>query len=74
MNPKILKEKQIFLFLSMFFGFFVSIQIFFESLCLSNPYKSLYVISYKCKYMLIHLNMLKLLQENNMFFSLFFFF
>jgi hypothetical protein len=36
MDPKILKEKQITLFLSMSFGIFVSFGKKFESLCLSN--------------------------------------
>ncbi len=36
MNLKISKEKQIFLFFSMFFGIFVSLKKKKESLCLSN--------------------------------------
>jgi len=38
MDPKILKEKQIFLFFKMSFEIFVSFQknIFFDSLCLFN--------------------------------------
>jgi hypothetical protein len=36
----------------------------FEALCLSN---FIHIISYKCKYVLFHLNMLRLFQEINMF-------
>jgi hypothetical protein len=36
MDPKILKEKEIFLFFSMFFGIFVFFKKKFESLCFSN--------------------------------------
>ncbi len=57
MDPKILKEKQI----SLFF------QCLLESLC-HFPKKinlCVFPISYKCKYVLFHLNMLKLFQEIN---------
>jgi hypothetical protein len=36
MDPKMLKEKQISLFVSMFFGIYVSFQKNIEYLCLSN--------------------------------------
>ncbi len=58
MDPKILKGKQIFFF-SMSFGIFVSFQIFFWNLCVFS-------ISYKHKYVLFYLNMLRLFQEINM--------
>ncbi len=61
MDPKILKEKQNSLY------FF---QCLLESLCplkktlnhcvVPISYTSLHVISYKCKYVLLHLNMLRL--------------
>jgi len=50
----------------------VSFQIFFLNLSVfSIPYACLYVISYKCNYVLFHLNMLRLFQEINMFFVFF---
>ncbi len=65
MDLKILKEKQI----SLFF------QCVLESLCLFKKklnlcvlpisYTCLHVISYKCEYMLFHLNMLRLFQDIN---------
>jgi hypothetical protein len=65
MDPKISKEKQISLFFSMSFEIFVS-QNKFESL--SFQYMCLHVISYNSKYVLFHLNMLRLFQEIIMFF------
>jgi hypothetical protein len=68
MDIKISKDKQIFFF-SIFLGIFVSIQIFFLNICVfSISYTSLHVISYKCEYVLFHLNMLILFQEINIFF------
>ncbi len=63
MNPKIMKEKQIFLFLPMFLKIFVSFQKNYYYLCI-------FPISYKCKYVLFYVNMLRLFQEINIFFSL----
>jgi hypothetical protein len=63
MDPKISKEKQISLFSSMSFEIFVSFQLK-KNLCV-------FLISYKYKYVLFHFNMLRLLQEINMFFSFF---
>jgi len=69
MDPKISKEKEISLFFSMFFGIFVSFQKKkIEYLCLSISCTCLHVISYKCSYVLFHLNMLRLFQEINIFF------
>ncbi len=68
MDLKVLKEKQISLFFSIFFGIFVSFQKKKLNLCVfPSPYTCLYVISYKCKYVLFHLNMLILFQKINMF-------
>jgi len=63
------KNKSLYFFKKI--GIFVSFQkqiIFFLSFPIS--YTSLHVISYNCKYVLFHLNMLRLFQEINMFFSL----
>jgi hypothetical protein len=72
-DPKISKEKQIFLF---FFNVFGNLCVFSKkknwTLCVFPiSYTCLHVISYKCKYVLFHLNMLKLFQEINMFFFVF---
>jgi hypothetical protein len=69
-DPKILKEKQISLFFSMSFGIFMSFQKKNLNFCVFPiSYTSLHVISYKCKYVLFHLNMFRLFQEiNNLFF------
>jgi len=65
MDPKISKEKQIFLlFFSMSFGIFVSFQKN------NNNNLCVFPISYKCKYVLFHLNMLSLFQKIDMFFFL----
>jgi hypothetical protein len=64
MDPKISKEKQI----NVFWNLCV-ISIFFYNLYVFPiSYTCLHVISYKCKYVLFHLNMLKLFQEINLFF------
>jgi hypothetical protein len=68
MVPKVSKEKQISLIFSMSFEIFVSFQKKFTSLCLSNFIHMFNVISYKCKYVLFHLNMLRLFQQINMLF------
>jgi hypothetical protein len=69
MDLKILKEKQIYLFFSTFFGIFVSFQKKNLNHCVFPiSYTCLHVISYKFKYVLFHLNMLKLFQEINMLF------
>jgi hypothetical protein len=69
MDLKILKEKQISLFFSTFFGIFVSFQQKKLNHCVFPiSYTCLHVISYKFKYVLFHLNMLKLFQEINMLF------
>jgi hypothetical protein len=98
MDPKILKEKQITVFILMSFGIFVSFKkkvnlcvfsisytCFFllmsfrifvslqkkSNLCVFPiSYTCLHVILYKCKYMLFHLNMLRLFLKINFFFSL----
>ncbi len=54
MDPKISKEKQISLFFSMFFGFFMSFQ---KKLNFCVP------IIFECKYVLFHLNMLILFKR-----------
>jgi hypothetical protein len=59
MDPKILKEKQIYFFFNVFWNLCVFLN-FFLNLCVFS-------ISYKCKYVLFHLNMLRLFQEINMF-------
>jgi hypothetical protein len=41
-----------------------------ESFVFPISYTCLHVISYKCKYVLFHLNMLRLFQKINMFFFL----
>jgi hypothetical protein len=77
MDLKILKES---IYIYNFIFYFILFNIF-QNLCvLSNiflnlcvfpiSYTCLQVISYKCKYVLFHLNMLRLFQEINMFFSL----
>jgi hypothetical protein len=72
MDPKILKKKQISLFLSMSFDIFVSFQKKKLNHCVFPiSYTCLHVISYKCKYLLFHLNMLNFFQEINMFLSFF---
>jgi hypothetical protein len=69
MNPKVSEDKQIFLYVSMFFGTFVSFQKKKLNLCIFPiSYPCLHVISYKCKYVLFHLNMLRLFQEINILF------
>jgi len=62
MDPKILKKKQISLFFS---------NIFWNLCVLSKKKLNHYVspISYRYKYVLFHLNMSKLFQEINIFFS-----
>jgi hypothetical protein len=59
MNSKILKEKIINLVI--FFNVFWNLCVFLIS------YTCLHVTSYKCKYVLFHLNMLKLFQEINIY-------
>jgi hypothetical protein len=68
-GPKVLKGKQISLFFSMSFGIFVSFRFFIKIFVFSISYMCLHVISYKCKYVLFHLNMLRLFQDINMFFK-----
>jgi hypothetical protein len=62
MDPKISKKYK-----SLYF-----FQCLLESLCLFKKNSNnlcVFPISYKCKYVLFHLNMLRLFQEINMFFS-----
>jgi hypothetical protein len=62
MDPKISKEKKnLFIFFNVFWNLCVYSILFFN-LCV-------FPISYKCEYVLFHLNMLKLFQEINIFFS-----
>ncbi len=69
MNPKISKEKQISLFFSMSFGIFVFFQKQILNFCVFPiPYTCLHVISYKCKYVLFQMNMLRLFQKIKIFF------
>jgi hypothetical protein len=68
MDPKILKEKQISLFFSMSFGIFVFFSNTFLNLSVFPMSTCLHVISYKCKHVLFHLNMLRLFQEINILF------
>ncbi len=68
MDPKKLKEKQISSFFSMSFGIFVSFQKKLNHCVFPISYTCLNVISYKCKYVIFHFNMLILFQEINMFF------
>jgi hypothetical protein len=71
MDLKISKDKQISLFFSMSFGIFVSFQK--KNWILMSfpiPYTFFHVISYKCKYVLFHLNMLRLFQDINILFVL----
>jgi len=58
-DPKVSKGKEISLLFSVSFGIFVSFRFFIKIFVFS--------ISYKCKYVLFHLNMLKLFQDINMF-------
>jgi hypothetical protein len=62
MNLKISKEKQI----SMSIGIFVSFQK--QNWIFVSFQFHTHIISYKCKHVLFHLNMLRLFQEINMFF------
>jgi hypothetical protein len=57
---------------SMSFGSFVSFKIKKIWIFVSFQFHThiLQVISYKCKYVLLHLNMLRLFQKINIFFSL----
>jgi len=68
MDPKILKDKQIFLIIWMFFGIFCPFKKKLNICVFPISYTCLHVILYKCKYVLFHLNMLKLFQKINMFF------
>jgi hypothetical protein len=70
MDPKITKEKQIFFFLPMSFGIFVSFQKKLNFCVFPISYTCLHVISYKCKHVLFHLNMLRLFQKIKIFFWL----
>jgi hypothetical protein len=66
---KILKEKQISLFFSMFLESLCSFKQIKLNLCVFPiPYTCLHVISYKCKYVLFQLNMLRLFQKIKVFF------
>jgi len=65
MDLKISKEKQIFLFFSMFFGIFVSFKKKIESLCLFNFMHMFTCDFIQYKYVLFHLNMLRLFQDIN---------
>jgi hypothetical protein len=62
MNIKISKEKQISMSIEIFVSFQKKKRIF-----VSFQFHT-HISSYKCKYVLFHLNMLKLFQEINMFF------
>jgi hypothetical protein len=55
-------------FFSMFFGIYVSFQKKLNICVFPISYKCLHVISCKCKYVLFHLNMLRLFQEINILF------
>ncbi len=71
MDPKISKEEQIsFFFFQCLLEFLCPFQkIKNKNLCVfPNFYTCLHVISYKCKYVLFHLNMLRLFLDINMFF------
>jgi hypothetical protein len=57
MDPKMSKEKQISLFFSMSFGVIVSFQKKLNLCVFPISYTCLHVISYKCEYVLFHLNM-----------------
>jgi hypothetical protein len=64
LDPKILKEKQTCLIFSMSFEIFVSFQkAFLNFFMFPISYTCLHVISYKCKYVLFHLNMFRLFQK-----------
>ncbi len=68
--PKVSKEKQISLFFSMFF---LDSLCPFKKKCLKSFYLSSFIhiltlISYKCKYVLFHLHMLRLFQDINILF------
>ncbi len=67
MDPRYQKRNKALYFYLMSFGIFVSFQKKVESLCLSN---FIHMFTYKCKYVLFQLNMLRLFQEINMFFFL----
>jgi hypothetical protein len=70
MDPKILKEKQLNYYFSMSFEIFVFFQRKLNHCVFSILYTCLHVISYKCKYVLFHLNMLSLFQKINIFFEI----
>jgi hypothetical protein len=59
MDLKILKEKT---------NLFIFFNVFWNLCVFPISYTYLHVISYKCKYVLFHLNMLRLFQEINAFF------
>ncbi len=65
---KLSKKKQYFYFFQCLLDLCV-FSNFKKNLCIFPiPYTCLHVISYKCKYVLFHLNMLRLFQDINMFF------